>query len=85
LNAEKHIIEKIRKVSRSIGYSFYSPEAKSFYYYLKPKKIDLKCWDHLNIDRVVRDILKNYSSDEEVVVIGFSNGGYLLGDALQRG
>ena len=85
IKAEKFNIIKISNFANRKGYGFVSPEAKSTCGYLKPKRVGLKCWDHTNINSEVKNIFKNIPTSSEVIIIGFSNGGYLLGGALQLG
>jgi predicted esterase len=83
LHSEKKNIEAMKSTARKLGYQFVAPEAVGNCYYLNPPKPDFKCWDHLKIEDQLNDILKGHT-DKEVILIGFSNGAYFLGGALER-
>jgi esterase/lipase len=86
IESEKINIEVMRKSASDAGFLFHSPEAKGSCYYLKPPRLNSKCWDHLNIKTQINSIYKslNLQNYKEVIFLGYSNGGYLLGGALQK-
>ena len=83
LNHEKANIKAMANTANNYGYKFTALEAKGNCSYLKPPKLDFKCWDHKKVKSQLATILKGHE-DKELVLIGFSNGGYFLGGAFER-
>jgi predicted esterase len=86
LESEKESIRALKSVADGKGYQLYSPLAAGTCYYLAPKYHSLKCWDHQNIEAEIERLLSPFRPLEswEVIIIGYSNGAYLLAGAHQR-
>lgn len=82
---EQDNIKEMKKVAESSGYRFQVVEAGGKCFYLLPPKPGFKCWDHLNIENQLNLIYKKIEFKGETILIGYSNGGYFLGGALERG
>ncbi|MCR9203843.1 MAG: hypothetical protein NXH75_04650 [Halobacteriovoraceae bacterium] len=80
---EKNNITVMKKSASQNGYKFLAVEAKGSCYYLNPPRPKLKCWDNRKISNQLSRILKGHNN-KELVLIGFSNGAYFLGGALER-
>lgn len=86
LKTEGKNIAALRELAIEKNYHFISPEAENDCTYLDPAKNEFKCWDHIQIEKQLRDLEDEHSLNEyvEVVFIGYSNGAYFLGGAFQR-
>jgi len=80
---EKKNIDSMKKSASQNGYRFIAVEAKGSCYYLNPPRANLKCWDNRKIKNQLSSILEGHNN-KELVLIGFSNGAYFLGGALER-
>jgi len=78
------------EIANKKGFEVLIPKAPGRCYYLSPPRLDLNCWDHIyfkDLDFIKEEIKKledKKGKFRKKLIVGFSNGGYFLGGALQR-
>jgi predicted esterase len=85
IKGEQLNINRLKYLAEKNNFEFILPRAQGNCSYLKKKRKEQICWDHLNINKELGVILEKVKGYREIIILGFSNGGYLLGGALQRG
>ena len=88
---DQKLHRKLKNIAFKNTFVLYTPFAQGPCSYLSPPRFDQKCWDLLNftdlnkIKQGVKRLEDQYGKFKRKIIIGYSNGGYFLAGALQRG